>query len=163
MAWDKLLGRAVSAPAKESHPEESEASAPHADLNLQGAKRETRRSKRVYISMPVLVKFQRGSLLSEEETATESVNAHGCLLRLSAAPERGQKLTIVNLKSTQEMECRVVYVGQTDGGKTQAGVEFMRAAEYFWHIAFPPDDWNPADRKLPVNEQAVGERSSKRA
>ncbi len=163
MAWDKLLNRVASAPAKESGPEESEAAVSLADLNPPEPKRETRRSKRVYISMPVLVKFQRGGQPCEEQTVTDSVNAQGCLLRLNVALERGQKITIVNIKSEQEMECRVAYVGQSEGGKTQAGVEFMRAADYFWHIAFPPDDWNPADRKRPVIERAVAEKSSKRA
>lgn len=163
MAWDKLLGRVVSAPAKEIGVEQSEAVASLADINPPEGKRETRRSKRVYISIPVLVKFQRSGQPYEEETVTESVNAQGCLLRLSGALERGQKLTIINIKSTQEVECRVVYVGQSEGGKTQAGVEFMRAADYFWHIAFPPDDWNPADRKRPVIDRATAEKSLKRA
>ena len=117
MAWDKLLNRVASAPAKESGPEESEAAVSLADLNPPEPKRETRRSKRVYISMPVLVKFQRGGQPCEEQTVTDSVNAQGCLLRLNVALERGQKITIINIKSTQEMECRVAYVGQSEGGK----------------------------------------------
>jgi hypothetical protein len=160
MAWEKLLNRGTSAPAKQVSVQEEVA--PSAESNASEAKRETRRSKRVYISMAVLVKFQRGGQPYEEETATEAVNAHGCLLRLSLAVERGQKITVVNIKSTQEIECRVVYVGQSDAGKTQAGVEFTRAAEYFWHIAFPPDDWNPADRKRPVMERPA-EKPAKRA
>jgi hypothetical protein len=163
MAWEKLLNRVASAPAKEIGPEHPDSAASLADLNPPEAKRETRRSKRVYISMSVLVKYQRGGQPCEEQTVTDSVNAQGCLLRLSVALERGQKITIINLKSEQEMECRVAYVGQSEGGKTQAGVEFMRPSDYFWHIAFPPDDWSPADRKRPVIERAVAEKSSKPA
>jgi hypothetical protein len=163
MAWEKLLNRGTSAPAQKLGTQEI---APSAELNPSEAKRDTRRSKRVYISMPVLVKYHRGGQPYEEQTVTEAVNAQGCLLRLSVAVERGQKLTLMNIKSTQEIECRVVYVGQSDGGKTQAGVEFVeftRATEYFWHIAFPPDDWNPADRKRPVMERPVAEKPAKRA
>ncbi|MFZ0638595.1 MAG: PilZ domain-containing protein [Candidatus Acidiferrales bacterium] len=163
MAWEKLLNRVASAPVKEIGPEHPDSVASLADLNPPEAKRETRRSKRVYISMSVLVKYQRAGQQCEEQTVTDSVNAQGCLLRLNVALERGQKITIINLKSEQEMECRVAYVGQSEGGKTQAGVEFMRPSDYFWHIAFPPDDWNPADRKRPVMERAVAEKSSKRA
>jgi hypothetical protein len=158
MAWEKLLNRGTSAPAKQVSTEE----APSTESNASEAKRETRRSKRVYISMPVLVKCQRGGQPYEEQTITEAVNAQGCLVRLSVAVERGQKLTLVNVKSTQEIECRVAYVGQSDSGKTQAGVEFTSAAEYFWHIAFPPDDWNPADRKRPVIGRPA-EKPAKRA
>ncbi len=150
MAWDKLFNRGTSVQAQEATADGSAASVSLTDLNAPEAKRDTRRSKRVYISMPVLVKFQRGGQPYEEQTITEAVNAQGCLLRVNVALERGQKITIINVKSTQEIECRVAYVGQSEAGKTQAGVEFTTAAEYFWHIAFPPDDWNPADRKRPM-------------
>lgn len=163
MAWDKVLNRAASAPAKGIAAAEPDSVASLADLNPPEAKRETRRSKRVYISMPVLVKYQRSGHTYEEETVTDAVNAHGCLLRLQVALERGQKISITNLKSTQEVECRVAYVGQSEGGKTQAGVEFMCSSDYFWHIAFPPDDWNPSDRKRPALERPVAESPSKRA
>lgn len=155
MAWDKLLKREGSASAKEVAVANPEASTSSADLSPSEAKRDTRRSKRVYISMPVLVKFQREGQPYEERTVTEAVNAQGCSLRLSIGIERGQKFTIVNVKSSQEVECRVVFVDQTESGKTKAGVEFTRPAEYFWHIAFPPDDWNPADRRRPVIDRPV--------
>lgn len=161
MAWDKLFNRATSAQPQEAGADESSALSPAGDLNAPEAKRDTRRSKRVYISMPVVVKSQCAGQPCEERTVTEAVNATGCLLRLNAALERGQKITVINVKSTQEIECRVAYVGQSEGGKTQAGVEFTHPAEYFWHIAFPPDDWNPSDRKRPI-DRAVAEKPVKR-
>lgn len=100
--------------------------------------------------MPVIIKGQRGTEAFKEHAATESVNANGCMIRMATAVKRGQKLMLTNVKSSEEIECRVTYLGQSEGGKTQAGLEFGRAAEYFWHIAFPPDDWNPAERKKPV-------------
>ena len=154
MAWDKLFGRGASASAQEVGAEDSHAAAA-AESSAPEAKRETRRSKRVYISMPVLVRCERGGQPYEEQTITEAVNAQGCLLRLSVAMERGQKITVTNVKSTEEVECRIVFVGRSEAGKTQAGVEFTRPAEYFWHIAFPPDDWNAADRKRPVADPVV--------
>ncbi|HKF51418.1 MAG TPA: hypothetical protein VKB26_03840 [Candidatus Acidoferrales bacterium] len=163
MAWDKLFNREGSARAKEAAVAEPETRAPSSDLNASETKRDTRRSKRVYISMPVLVKLQRGAELYEERTATEAVNAQGCSLRLNVAVEREQRMTIVNVKSAQEVECRVVFVGQSEGGKTKAGVEFTRPAEYFWHIAFPPDDWNPADRRRPIIDRALTQPSLRRA
>lgn len=159
MAWDKRFNRDGSASPKEAALAEPETASSSVDLNPPEAKRNTRRSKRVYISMPVLVKFQREGQPYEERTVTEAVNAHGCSLRLDVAVVRGQRFTIANVKSAQEVECHVVFVSQSDSGKTEAGVEFTRAAEYFWHIAFPPDDWNPADRKRPVIDRPVAARS----
>lgn len=144
MAWDKVLGR--SAPgAKSAAPEKAGVAAPIAEQNSSEPTRRNRRSKRVHISMHVRVKFQHGSQIHEEETLTETVNAHGCLLRLKTAPERGQTLEIMNTKSGATSECRAAYVGHSEGGKTKVGIEFTASAENFWHIAFPPDDWNATD------------------
>lgn len=144
MAWDKIFGRGGSAPAKNAADAAAMPAASATD-SASETKRQSRRSKRVFISIGVLVKFQRGSQSHEEEVPTEAVNAHGCLLRLSAVPEREQKLVLVNLKSGESAECRVAYVGHSEGGKTKVGIEFLVSAEHFWHIAFPPDGWNPAD------------------
>src|SRR5215472_7628615 len=113
MAWDRVLGR--SAPgAKPATPEKPDIAASTAEQNSSEATRHNRRSKRVFISMRVRVKFQHGSQTHEEETITETVNAHGCLLRLKVAPERGQTLEIVNTKSGGKAECRAAYVGHSE-------------------------------------------------
>ena len=156
MAWDKIFaGRGASASPKEIASEESDSVSSLAESSIPDARRDTRRSKRVYIAMPVIVKGQPGKDAFEERASTESVNAHGCMIRLAKSVNRGQKLTLTNVKSQETVECRVVYVGQSEAGKTQAGIEFTRPAGYFWHIAFPPDDWNPAERKKPVVESGT--------
>ncbi|MHB8413628.1 MAG: hypothetical protein ACYDDI_17015 [Candidatus Acidiferrales bacterium] len=161
MAWDKIFaGRGVSAPQKEITSEESDSVPSPAESSIPDARREARRSKRVYIAMPVIVKGQQGKDAFEERASTESVNAHGGMIRLAKSVDRGQKLILTNLKSEEVVECRVVFVGQTEAGKTQAGVEFTRPAGYFWHIAFPPDDWRPADRKRPTAEAGLAGRRS---
>ena len=109
--------------------------------------------------MPVIVKGQQGAETFEERASTESVNAHGCMIRLAKMVNRGQKLALTNIKSQETIECRVAYIGQSEGGKIQAGIEFNRPAGYFWHIAFPPDDWNAAERKKPALEnRSTGRR-----
>jgi len=153
MAWDKIFaGRGVSASPKEIASEESDSASSPAESSIPDARREARRSKRVYIAMPVIAKGQHGKDAFEERASTESVNAHGCMIRLAGSVDRGQKLTLTNVKSEEVVECRVVFVGQSEAGKTQVGIEFTRPAGYFWHIAFPPDDWNSAERKKPVVE-----------
>src|SRR5690242_9873616 len=161
MAWDKVLGR--SAPgAKPAVPGKADVAPPAAEQNSSDATRHNRRSKRVFISMHVRVKFQRGPQTHEEETITETVNAHGCLLRLKTAPERGQALEIINMKSGGKAECRAAYVGHSEAGKTKVGVEFATSAENFWHIAFPPDDWNATDFSDAPAHQGRNSQSSKR-
>ncbi len=155
-----FAGRGVSAPTKEVTSEETDSASSPAESNVLDPRRDARRSKRVYIAMPVIVKGQQGADTFEERSSTESVNAHGCMIPLSKMVDRGQKLTLTNAKSQEEIECRVAYIGQSGGGKIQAGIEFTRPAGYFWHIAFPPDDWNAADRKKPTAEsKPIGKRS----
>jgi hypothetical protein len=101
-----------------------------------------RRSMRVLLSVPILVS---GKTLDnknfEEEARTLVVNAHGALISLAAGVASGQKLTIHNKATQQSIECKIVYLGNPQAGKTQMGIEFVKALASFWQIDFPPDDW----------------------
>ena len=108
---------------------------------------ERRRSVRVNIAMPVLVRGKKGAQSFEEETQTVSVSAHGCMVRIANTVARGQEIAIVNKKTAEELPCTVTFLGQRDGAKTEIGVEFAEASPLFWRIAFPPEDWDPAERK----------------
>lgn len=160
MTWERILpGRGASAPSKEVISEESDSASSSVESGVVDPKRDARRSKRVYIAMPVIVRGLQGAETFEETASTESVNAHGCMIRLAKVVHRGQKLTLINAKSQKAIECRVAYIGQSEGGKIQAGIEFNGPAGYFWHIAFPPDDWNAAERKKPATEtRSIGRR-----
>jgi hypothetical protein len=119
---------------------------------IQGAPTESserRRSHRVYISMPVVVRGKHAGQTFEEETQTISVSAHGGLLRVAAKLLRGQTVSIVNAKTAEELPCTVTSLGQKENGKTEVGVEFTEASPLFWRIAFPPEDWDPSERKRP--------------
>ena len=119
---------------------------------LQGTAAESserRRSHRVYISMPILVRGKHAGQPFEEETQTISVSAHGGLLRVAAKLVRGQAVSIVNAKTAEELPCTVTSLGQKENGKTEVGVEFTEASPLFWRIAFPPEDWDPSERKRP--------------
>jgi hypothetical protein len=106
-----------------------------------------RRSHRVNIAMPVLVRGKKGTQNFEEEALTISVSAHGCMVRVANPVARGQEIAIVNTKTAEELPCTVTFLGQKDGGKTEVGVEFAEASPLFWRIAFPPEDWDPSERK----------------
>lgn len=101
-----------------------------------------RRSMRVLLSVPIHVtgKTTVGEEFAEE-TRTLVVNAHGALISLGAHVAANQTITVANKATQQSMECRVVYVGNAQGGKSQMGVEFAKPSPSFWQIDFPPDDW----------------------
>jgi hypothetical protein len=109
-----------------------------------------RRSQRVQIAITVLVRGKNGSESFEEATQTVLVSAHGCMVRLAATVVRAQVISIVNTKTAEEMPCEVAFAGKKDAdGKTDVGIKFAEPAPLFWKITFPPEDWNPSERKLP--------------
>jgi len=110
---------------------------------------EKRRTKRVHISMPVRVRGKVGTQSFEEEAPTASVSMHGCMVRLRQLVIRGQQLFLFNHAVDEELSCTVTYLGPKDRGKLEVGLEFIEASPRFWRINFPPDDWNPAERKRP--------------
>ncbi len=77
----------------------------------------------------------------EEETQTLVVNAHGALILLGNSLARGKVLTITNKATKEKLACRVAYLGPTQGGRTQVGIEFTEPSPNFWQVNFPPDDW----------------------
>lgn len=116
--------------------------AQHTQTGSLVAEQKKRRSARVLLSVPVMVK---GTLADgktfEEEARTLVVNAHGALLALNSPLRAGQALTLTHRLTRQSLECRTVYVGNPQGGKAQVGIEFLKAAAGFWQIDFPPEDW----------------------
>ncbi|HEY7826250.1 MAG TPA: hypothetical protein VIC00_05465 [Candidatus Acidoferrales bacterium] len=106
-----------------------------------------RRTQRVQIIMPVLVRGKPGKEFFEEPTHTVTVNANGCLVLMATPAKRGQAVSLVNAKTAEELPCKVVFVGQRDGAKVQVGLEFGEASPLFWRITFPPEDWDPSQRK----------------
>ena len=106
-----------------------------------------RRSHRVHIAMPVLVRGKKGTQPFEEKAATISVNAHGCMVRLTTPVARNQEVLIVNTKTAEELPCTVTFLGPKEAGRMEVGIEFAAPSPVFWRVAFPPEDWDPAERK----------------
>jgi hypothetical protein len=108
-----------------------------------GPEASRRRSQRVFLSVPVIVRVQEGLGNSgfEEETQTMIVNAHGALILLAARVTKGQKLRMTNRSTKAEQMCRVASFGPKTDGKTQVGIEFVKPSPDFWQISFPPEDW----------------------
>jgi hypothetical protein len=126
---------------------------PHSSAVIASATQPSnrRRTQRVMIAMPVVIRVTNAKdAFYEEATETVVVNAHGCMVRLAVPLMRDQVVRIINPKSLEEQACRVVSVGQFADGKAEVGLEFSESSPRFWRIIFPPEDWNPAERKLPT-------------
>jgi PilZ domain len=112
-----------------------------------------RRSQRIHIAIPVLVRGKSGNVHFEETTQTVTVNAHGCMLLVAAQLVRGQQVSIVNPQTKEEVPCVVSFLGKKDG-KSEAGIEFSEPSALFWRINFPPEDWDPEERKRPGGQSS---------
>jgi hypothetical protein len=115
------------------------------DQQLTNTKRwlKKRRSQRIDLNVPVVV--HRASKYGPqfyESTQTLVVNAHGALMSLVDEVMPKQRLLVQNADSGEQQECRVVSVDKVLMGPPRVAVEFTRPLPGFWHIAFPPADWN---------------------
>jgi hypothetical protein len=109
-----------------------------------------RRTHRVQIAIPVLVRGKSGNLPFEEATQTITVNAQGCMLHLSTRVVLNQQLSLVNPKTAEELPSSVVSLGKHEAGKAHVGVAFSEPSPLFWRISFPPDQWeSSSERKRP--------------
>ncbi|HXM94966.1 MAG TPA: hypothetical protein VOA64_12085 [Candidatus Dormibacteraeota bacterium] len=106
---------------------------------------DSRRSQRVLLRIPILVRaqFDDDNPPLTEETTTLVVNAHGALISLAMKVRASQKLMLRNWSTAKEQECRVVHVQDKPGGKNDVGIVFPLAAPNFWNVDFPPADWKP--------------------
>jgi len=108
-----------------------------------------RRSIRLHLAMPVIVRGVVATQPFEEKTQTITVSAYGCMLCVSAQVVRGQEMTIVNPRTAEELPCRVISLRPAEGEHMEIGLEFTESSPLFWRIAFPPEDWDSSERKLP--------------
>ena len=99
-----------------------------------------RRSKRVQIRIPVLVRLRGPNKASvSEKTEAIIVNDHGALILLATEVQMDQIIHIENPTNAEELLCRVISRGDSFMGKTQIGVEFIVPTPGFWRIPKPKD------------------------
>ena len=101
-----------------------------------------RRSDRVLLDIPLVIRGHSGGRAFQEETFTVTVSAHGALLMLETEVSLGQKLVVMNPKSSEEREVRVAYKGAVHAGLAQVAVEFASPSPEFWQMESPPENWN---------------------
>jgi hypothetical protein len=76
-----------------------------------------------------------------EVSHTLVVNAHGALIVLAMKVQPNELIAIKNWNSGEERQSRVVRVGGERASQNEVAIEFTEPAPRFWHIDFPPADW----------------------
>lgn len=94
-----------------------------------------RRSARVFRRMPVKAsgKDHNGKKF-REACETVVVNSHGGLLLLKHEIKDGEMLILENPATQEELECRVVFLGEPSDRGQRVGVEFLTPAPHFWGL-----------------------------
>jgi len=101
-----------------------------------------RKSQRIFLNVPVRVMGNNTSGISfAEETHTIKVSADGCSVPLSAPVNKGQYVTLMNIRTKATMECVIVRIEQSSDGQHEIGMSFLLPNKKFWQVSFPPVDW----------------------
>lgn len=97
---------------------------------------ERRRSSRVRIRVPVRI-FRDGAYTS---AVAIGVSRGGALLRVPFSPQIGSRIQVLNDKSQEKREFRVVRVSEPKhDGMFELGVEILYPNRSFWGIRFPDE------------------------
>jgi hypothetical protein len=109
---------------------------------------EIRRTQRVHIAIPILVRGMSGTQKFEETGRTTTVNAHGCLISLATRITRGQQVALIHPKTAEELPCKVVYISDRVQDRADVGLEFMEPS--------PPEDWGSSSERKRTTGPTAG-------
>jgi hypothetical protein len=117
-----------------------------------------RRSQRVLMQIALRLRgLDAQGQNFEEYSETLAINAHGALVLLSARVTSGGVIHMKNVKTDEEQECHVAFLGPVRSGKAEIGLEFSVPRPAFWRVTFPPEDWSPKhpDARAPISRVRV--------
>jgi len=133
-------------PAVEAAEAAPAASEPEAHVATSPAKATTKpvgrgsRLKRITLGVPVLVRGPKANPgKMREVTQTLVVLPQGAVVSMGENIGLGEELNLVNLKTGDEVDCRVVGMKLGDDGKNNVEIEFLQEATSFWPVSFPAD------------------------
>jgi len=110
---------------------------PHHDPMTEALQAGLRRSQRKFHKMRLEAQGRsHGGRKFREICETLVVNEHGGLLMLKHEVDNGEMLVLVNPETQEEMECRIVFLGDSGDRGIRVGVEFLTPAPRFWGIDF---------------------------
>jgi hypothetical protein len=99
---------------------------------------ERRRSPRLAIRILVRVEWEAGEKTVAQQAISESISAHGALLKITADTPPFGRLLLENPATTERLYARVVKVGAVaEGSKTfMVGVDFEAPSPEFWGTVY---------------------------
>lgn len=120
-------------------------------LDTQTQHATARRSTRVFMRIRVRVEGKTSAGRKfRENCQTIVINVQGALLYLEHEVASGAMLTVSNPLTQEELECRVVFLGDAGDKGQRVGVEFLSPSPHFWGVDFqgicrvtPPESPNP--------------------
>lgn len=96
-----------------------------------------RRSARIFRKLKIQAQGRAHNGKKFKETCeTLVVSAHGGLLTLKHEVKNGEILIITNPETMEEIECRIVYIGDLCNQGQRVGIEFLTPAPHFWGLEF---------------------------
>lgn len=105
-----------------------------------------RRSARIFRKMKLQAHGRGHNGRKFRETCqTLVVSAHGGLLMLKNEVDNGELLTITNPETQEEIECRIVYIGDLCDQGQRVGIEFLTPAPHFWGLEFAEQPLTPPE------------------
>jgi hypothetical protein len=96
-----------------------------------------RRSARVFRKLKMQAQGRAHNGKKFRETCeTLVVSAYGGLLMLKHEVDDGELLVITNPETLEEIECRIVFLGELCDQGQRVGIEFLTPAPHFWGLEF---------------------------
>jgi hypothetical protein len=84
------------------------------------------KNQKVLLAAPLVVQGQSADDTPFREAASIlALNPHGGMLALAAKVRSGQTIVLLSGEAQQEIECRVVYVGPEQNGRSKVAFEFL--------------------------------------
>jgi hypothetical protein len=111
-----------------------------------------RRSTRVFMRVRVVAAGKNSDGRSFREACeTIVINAHGGLLYLNQPLRMDAMVVLTNPFTQEELECRVVFLGEATNKGQRVGVDFLTPSPRFWGVDFVPADWPAPPAAVPPN------------
>ena len=105
-----------------------------------------RRSARVFRKMKMQAQGRaHNGKKFREVCETLVVSAYGGLLMLKHEVNKDELLVITNPETQEEIECRIVYLGDLCDRGQRVAIEFLTPAPHFWGLEF-------SDQAVPRND-----------
>ncbi len=101
---------------------------------------ERRRSGRIYLKIPLLVRWKsEAGELVQEPAVTEELSASGGLLHIKRLPPEFAELEVTHSAVEEPVGARIIrFEEPRDDGLTRIAISYARQIDTLWGVTFPP-------------------------